>query len=363
MNNNHTMRISSGFSLVELMISLTIGLLISALVASVYVGNHQANKVQDTLARMQENGRFAMQIMARDIQGAGYRGCVPIGTVLTAPPATSFTNLIADSFDSRFKIAVEGNDANAATWSPALDASITGAAITPLAGTDSDVITVRGEEPGSARLTAAPAAASLSVNSVNGLVVNDYALIAQCNAAPVSTIFQISGPANITAATTALSYVSATAISAGTPIGSEIKKMETTTYYIAQPAGATTPSLYRQQGPYNAATNPPQEIVENVAGMQILYGVDTAIVTATGAGSDGVIDEYDTAATVDAVDAVNKTGWNRVRSVKINLLVVSADDNLATTASTYTADGFNYPSDRRLKQGFTTVVTLRNRTL
>lgn len=343
MKNIQPNQTNAGFSLIELMVSLTVGLLISAVVASVYVGNRQSYKVQAALSRMQENGRFAMQIMARDIQGAGYRGCVPIGTAAT--------NLVPAAFDSQFAIALAGNNANAATWSPALDATISALVPAPLAGTDSDVVTVRGEVPGYARTTAVPAAATVSIDSLNGLVVNDYALLARCDATPSSTIFQIS-------ALTPTLLTANAAIGSTAPAGSEIKKMLTTTYYIAQPAGAATPSLYRRQG-----TAAPEEVVENVAGMQILYGVDTAITPATGAGSDGVIDEYDTAAVVDAVDAVNKTGWNRVRSVKINLLLVSADANLATTASTYTADGFNYPSDRRLKQGFTTVVTLRNRTL
>jgi type IV pilus assembly protein PilW len=346
----------AGFSLIELMISLTVGLIISGVVASVYVGNRQTYKDQEALQRMQENGRFALQIMARDIAGAGYRGCVPIGTAVT--------NLVATTYDSNFAVALYGNNGNAATWSPALNAAISGLATSPLAGTDYDVVTVRGSQAGSARTNAAPTATVLNIDaaSLNGLVVGDYAELSRCDTTPASTIFKISAAA----ATTLTS--SATGIPVTTPVGSEVKKMQTTTYYIGQTAGASTTSLYRQQG-----TAAPEEIVENVAGMQILYGVDTGIGSNNAAG-DGVIDSYDTAATVDAVGALPAvataglpcaacTGWDRVRSVKINLLVVSADDNLATQSAGYVLDGFNYPADRRLKLGFTTVVTLRNRTL
>lgn len=347
----------AGFSLIELMISLTVGLIISGVVASVYIGNRQTYKDQEALQRMQENGRFALQIMARDIAGAGYRGCVPIGTAVT--------NIVSPTtFASDFGKAVTGNNGSSSTWTPVLDAAISGLSTAPVAGSDYDVITVRGEQNGSARTNAAPTTSTISVDSasLNGLAVSDYAMLSRCDTTPVSTIFKI-------AAVSAGSLTSSVnSIPTTTPIGSEVKKILTTTYYIGQTAGSATTSLYRQQG-----TAAPEEIVENVVGMQILYGVDTGIGSNNAAG-DGVIDSYDTAATVDAVGALSAvataglpcsvcTGWDRVRSVKINLLVASADDNLAIQTTGYTLDGFNYPADRRLKLGFTTVVSLRNRTL
>lgn len=335
----------SGVSLVELMISLTVGLVISGVVASVFLGNQQSYKIQEGLARMQENGRFAMQLMANDIQGAGYRGCVPINT-----PAV---NLITDSFASRFGTAIAGNDATASAWSPALDAAISALTPVPLVSTNSDVITVRGVQSGAARTTAVPTTNTVAYDSLAGLVPGDYVLLAKCDTTPSSNIFTIMNTTTPTSGTlTANANITSLA-----PVGSSIRKMLTTTYYIAQPAGAATPSLYRQQG--NAA---PQEVVQNVAAMQILYGVDTAI-TGGGGGSDGAIDEYDTAATVNSAVVAGGSGWDRVRSVKINLLLVSAEANLATAATGYGADGIAYPADNRLKQGFTTVISLRNRTL
>ena len=353
MKNIRGLTHQAGFTLVELMISLTVGLLISGAVASIYVGNRQTYNQQDALARMQENGRFAMQIIARDVQGAGYRGCAPIGAAIVNPPG---------GFAANFAQALVGNNAAAAAWTPALDAAILALVPAPMVGTDSDVITVRGVQPGSARTSAAPTSTTVvNVDNLSGLVVNDYAQLAVCNTVPSSTYFQIAAAGAVTlTASTAIIPMTA-------PIGSEIRKMQTTTYYIAQPAGAATPSLYRQQG-----VSAPEEIVENVAGMQILYGVDLGIGLNNATG-DKVIDQYDTAAAVNAVILANVatagapcagcTGWDRVRSVKINILVVSASNNVAETASAYTADGFNYAANRRLKQVFTTVVSLRNRTL
>lgn len=353
MKNIRGLTHQAGFTLVELMISLTVGLLISGAAASVYIGNRQTYNQQDALARMQENGRFAMQIMARDVQGAGYRGCAPIGAAIVNPPG---------GFDANFAQALVGNNAGAAAWTPALDAAISGLVPAPMAGTDSDVITVRGVQPGSARTDAAPTTTVVNVDNLSGLVVNDYAQLAVCNTTPSSTYFKISAAAAATL-TASTAIIPTTA-----PIGSEVRKMQTTTYYIAQPAGAATPSLYRQQG-----TSAPEEIVENVAGMQVLYGVDLGIGSNNALG-DQAIDQYDTAVDVNLVGALGVvgtaglpcagcTGWDRVRSVKINILVVSAGNNVAETSSAYVADGFNYAADRRLKQVFTTVVSLRNRTL
>lgn len=345
MKTSSVFRLQSGVTLIELMISLTIGLLISGVIASVFLANRQSYKVQEDLARMQENGRFAMQLMAKDIQAAGYRGCVPIGT--------SAVNLIGNSFASKFGEAVVGNEALASTWNPALDAAISSLTPAPMSGVNSDVVTVRGAQPGSARTTAVPTGNSVTYDSLTELSPGDSVLLAKCDNTPVSNIFTITNTTTPASGT----LTANAAITALAPAGSNIRKMLTTTYYIAQPAGAATPSLYRQQG--NAA---PQEVVQNVAGMQVLYGVDTAI-AGGGGGSDGVIDQYDTAAVVNAVVLAGGSGWDRVRSVKINLLLVSSDANLALNSSTYTADGFNYPADRRLKQGFTTVISLRNRTL
>lgn len=69
LNLAHTQR---GFSLVELMIAVTIGLLLLAAVSQVYVNT--VNTSSDTLkaARVNQALRAAMDVMVRDIQRAGY---------------------------------------------------------------------------------------------------------------------------------------------------------------------------------------------------------------------------------------------------------------------------------------------------
>jgi len=63
-----------GLSLVELLIALAIGSVLIIGAVSVYSRSRTTNTLNDTLARLQENGRYALSIMEPDIQLAGYYG-------------------------------------------------------------------------------------------------------------------------------------------------------------------------------------------------------------------------------------------------------------------------------------------------
>ncbi|GAB6195256.1 PilW family protein [Lysobacter xanthus] len=74
-----------GFSLVELMISLILGLLVVAGASGVFLANRRAYANTETLGRMQETARVAFELMARDIREAGGNPCgknVPVANVL-----------------------------------------------------------------------------------------------------------------------------------------------------------------------------------------------------------------------------------------------------------------------------------------
>ena len=66
----------SGFSLVEIMIALLIGLFLMGGILQMFLANQQTYRMQSNLARLQENGRFALDFLARDIRMAGYWGCL-----------------------------------------------------------------------------------------------------------------------------------------------------------------------------------------------------------------------------------------------------------------------------------------------
>ncbi len=62
----------SGFSLVEMMVALVIGLFVLAGVGSVYVTGKRSYQARDGLSLLQENGRIAVQAIEKVVGKAGY---------------------------------------------------------------------------------------------------------------------------------------------------------------------------------------------------------------------------------------------------------------------------------------------------
>lgn len=69
-----------GLSLVEMLVALVISLFLIAGVIQLFIGSKQTYRFHDALSRVQENGRFALEAMARDIRMAGYQ---PVGGTAT----------------------------------------------------------------------------------------------------------------------------------------------------------------------------------------------------------------------------------------------------------------------------------------
>lgn len=82
----------SGFSLVELMISLTIGLILLAGITSLIVRQSSTRTELEKSSRQIENGRYAMEILHNDIQLAGFYGEY-------SPPLTATFTVPADPCD------------------------------------------------------------------------------------------------------------------------------------------------------------------------------------------------------------------------------------------------------------------------
>src|SRR3546814_13863371 len=66
---------AAGFSLVELMVAMVLGLLVSGSAIGIFISNRQANRATDSLSRIQENARTAFELMARDVREAGGNPC------------------------------------------------------------------------------------------------------------------------------------------------------------------------------------------------------------------------------------------------------------------------------------------------
>lgn len=84
----------AGLSLVELMVAVTIGLLISAAVIGLFVDMSRTNREMAKTNAQIENGRFSMQLIENDLVHAGFwGGYVPQFDDLTAPTDTDPTDV------------------------------------------------------------------------------------------------------------------------------------------------------------------------------------------------------------------------------------------------------------------------------
>jgi len=97
-DERRVVRQHAGFSLVELMIAITLGLLLTAAIATIFVGGNRSYKEDDRFARMEENGRFAMKFLIEDLSMAGFWGVVSRPSTIT-PLASSSCGLAISTVD------------------------------------------------------------------------------------------------------------------------------------------------------------------------------------------------------------------------------------------------------------------------
>lgn len=95
-------RLAEGFGLIELMISMVLGLLVIGAAFAVFQSNQASYRANEGLNRIQESARVAFELMSRDIRAAGGSACSNKSLMQT-------TGARADSYNA----AVAGvNDAN-----------------------------------------------------------------------------------------------------------------------------------------------------------------------------------------------------------------------------------------------------------
>jgi type IV pilus assembly protein PilW len=62
----------AGFTMIELMIAMVIGLVLMGGVVSLFVGGQKSFRVDESVARMQDDARYAIHELARDLRMVGY---------------------------------------------------------------------------------------------------------------------------------------------------------------------------------------------------------------------------------------------------------------------------------------------------
>ncbi|MEE9338932.1 MAG: PilW family protein [Methylococcaceae bacterium] len=296
-----------GMTLIEIMIAMLLGLFLIASVMKIYIGSKQSSRMLDNLSRMQENGRFAMDFISRDIREADYWGCLRNGL----DDVTNNTKVIYDIANGL--IGVEG-----AGGIPDGIAMIGGKGVS---------IAVQSQASANTNITITAAATG------NELQVGEAVLITDCGGG-VGDIFTVAGVAGGTVVSQDIT--GGQDISKAYGVGASIHHLVASIYFIQ--GGALQRTI-------NGTTT---ELVEGIEDMQILYGEDT--------DNDFTPNYY--------VDAGNVVNIDNVVSVRVNLLAVSADNNLATVPVDYTFNGSTTSpaaGDRRLRREFSSTIAVRNR--
>lgn len=97
-----------GFSIVELLIAIFIGIILMLGLVSVFNTTSLLNKTQNGLARLQENGRYALLHIKQNLEQAGYQGCLGSSIAATATdsgknklPIVVYTTDFAPGFPTR----------------------------------------------------------------------------------------------------------------------------------------------------------------------------------------------------------------------------------------------------------------------
>ncbi len=327
-----------GLSLIELMISIVLGLLLLAGIANLFQANRQTFQSNQGLFKIQESVRTAFELISRDLRQAGFTKCGNGNRVASVLNATTNTQLLT-------WLGFYGVDAGTE-----LAPVVTGSGVAQrVAGTSA--ILVQGMQNGVRSLAMHdPSTATFTLNSsTNGLnfVAGDVLMVCDYNQA---SIFQAS---NATA--TSIKY----GVNVGSPgncqtgLGlpggcgttsnyiayspnSSIARLMSTIWYVGRNGRSDGggSSLYRVRLGDGGVTLT-EEIVAGIADLQITYHRrDT--------------DSWDTAASLTTAN------WSIVDAVRLNLKVVSTDTSVTSNPTT---------NSNLMERSLTQIIALRNRVL
>jgi len=304
---------SSGFSLIELMVAMVLGLIVVSGVISVFLANQRTYRTNQALSDVQDGSRIAFEMMARDIREAGLTGCNNNGRV------ANVLNNKGTAWWADWGNAVHGYGAGTAA-DPAL--TVGTAATNQVSGTDSLQLLGAADSGLSVAATPSSTAANFKLNDKTSDIVTgdviivcdpDHAAIAQVtnyNNSNVTLVHNAGGSTSPGNCSKGLAYPT----NCSSPNGngykfgpnSQIFKLAAVDWYIGyNPLGGK--SLYRMNVVTTAGVPQPtaQEMVRNVTGMAILYhqaGVDSFVDAQTVAANWGAVDAVQVQLTVESVN-------------------------------------------------------------
>jgi type IV pilus assembly protein PilW len=113
----------AGFSLVELMVSMTIGLMLLATLLIVFANASSARGELERSSRQLENGRYAVELLSDDLRIAGFFGEVNVGALAAPAVLPDPCSTVPAEWAAAMPIHVQGYD-NGAGAPPCVPADI-----------------------------------------------------------------------------------------------------------------------------------------------------------------------------------------------------------------------------------------------
>lgn len=347
-----------GFSVVELMVALLLGLFLVSGVTGMYISSKQTNRMTDNLSRLQESLRFSLEFISRDIRMAGYMPC-------RFPPTT--TNAIIGGnttwYMDFFNFGVRGYEGGAFPGAPIVGTN-PGERV---AGSDALAI-LKGSVYSSSLTFHDSAGDVFTLQNTFTDTDFDIGRVAIVCDPRQASLFQVS---SVDFGTQTINYGDNTVIAPGnftTTIGNysddaQITSFEPVIYYIAvstqNPSITSLKKQYleaRLVGGIEVAQMREEELLEGVESMQILYGVDV--------DNDQIADRF------EAANDIAANEWADVITVRLGLLMATGeqvttqiDANTYNVAGTLISDTSTpaHGADRRLRYVINTTINLRNR--
>jgi type IV pilus assembly protein PilW len=333
---------SAGFSLIELMVAITIGLVILASLVGVLSATSSSSSSNDRESDLVTNGRYAVDTMKQEIRKAGFKGYtafIPLNAPgpWTAPTTGCFeAGSSVDAFISNLHQGIWGRDQSNAIQNPFKDSCVPGDGSTATSSyaANTDVLVIR-------RVSDFPLGntAALSANTIYFQSTYTQGQMFRSTSVPVRPTFAgVQQPLDTFAVQTYVYYISPFTVSSG-----EVPKIPALWRVALQPDGSMAREL----------------VVSGIEQMQIQYGVQPK----DSKGrilSTQYVDSLSGSTTEAATDP--KTGWDTVQFVQLWLLARSATAEPGyVNKQTYSMGNYSYtPNDSFRRQLFSTIVELRN---
>lgn len=299
------LRHQRGTTLVEWMVSITIGLILLAGLTTLIAQQSSTQSELEKSSRQIENGRYAIQLLNEDIQMAGYYGefsnvaGLAVPTTLPDPCAVAVADI-----EPAMVFPVQGYDALTTTGLPACIN-----AANHVDGTD--ILVLRRVEPVAVAIASA---ASAAVYLQSGLTSSGLEFVKKMDVGSDTAVFDLYKKDKTTLAPLRKFMVHIYFVSPCSVMS------DGSTCSSTDDGGRPIPTLKMLElSPYGNLTKMiPIPLVEGIENMQIDYGFDTT--------SDGAPDSYatDAAPVADwATSPETKAHWGNVMALRLHLLARS----------------------------------------